>query len=67
MLDVLAPAGARVADRESQPAQRTVEARGLSVRLAALTATARDRAGLISVTVESYRLRLYPDGPDAAR
>jgi DNA-binding protein YbaB len=128
MLDDLAAAGAWVDGWEAKLAERAATARALSIRLAALTATARDRAGLISVTVgssgsmidlaldercrqqsaaetarqilvaaraaqaqlmdqiraasheaygdhsataesiiESYRQRLHPDGPDAAR
>jgi DNA-binding protein YbaB len=53
MLDDLAAAGAWVDDWESKLAERAAKARELSLRLAALTATARDRAGLIRVTVGS--------------
>ena len=128
MLDDLAAAGTWVDDWESMLHQRATTARELSTRLTALTATARDRSGLINVTVsssgsimdltldercrqqsaaetarqilatvrtaqaqvleqiravtgqaygegsataesitESYRQRLHPDGPDAAR
>jgi DNA-binding protein YbaB len=42
-----------VDDWESKLAQRAARAREVSARLTALTATARDRAGLISVTVSS--------------